>query len=303
MRLALIACRPPERGSSAAISGGKSSRTVSTTTSTRNRPVAVNQAMPHADDLPPRNVGRRIAPPRETWLAASPIGLDRIARPQEASSRQRSSCRGISRAQNANCRLGIVEHVGEPVAVELVHQSGTRSRSMQLACRWAACPRERRARPAARRRPPLPDRAPRRLSEKSVGRPVTSTITSMSLSSVASPARDRADDADHAQPVLAARCARAARAASRAPAPGRSSCPLLPLVHRQHALGDEEAAEDVHAGEHQREEAEERGRAPVPSPISGTPTASSAPTTMTEEMALVTLISGVCSAGVTDQTT
>src|SRR4029079_1648567 len=34
-----------------------------------------------------------------------------------------------------------------------------------------------------------------------------------------------------------------------------------------------------------------------------TPTASSAPTTMTLEMALVTDISGVCSAGVTDQTT
>src|ERR1700754_4169210 len=28
------------------------------------------------------------------------------------------------------------------------------------------------------------------------------------------------------------------------------------LVHRQHALGDEEAAEDVHAGEDQRDEAE-----------------------------------------------
>src|ERR1700720_200662 len=36
---------------------------------------------------------------------------------------------------------------------------------------------------------------------------------------------------------------------------------------------------------------------------SGTPTASSAPTTMTDEIALVTDISGVCSAGVTDQTT
>ena len=36
---------------------------------------------------------------------------------------------------------------------------------------------------------------------------------------------------------------------------------------------------------------------------SATPTASSAPTTMTEEIALVTDISGVCSAGVTDQTT
>ena len=38
----------------------------------------------------------------------------------------------------------------------------------------------------------------------------------------------------------------------------------------------------------------------------GTPAAAlaiSAPTMITEEMALVTLISGVCSAGVTDQTT
>ena len=35
----------------------------------------------------------------------------------------------------------------------------------------------------------------------------------------------------------------------------------------------------------------------------GTDTAISAPTTITEEMALVTLISGVCSAGVTPQTT
>ena len=38
-------------------------------------------------------------------------------------------------------------------------------------------------------------------------------------------------------------------------------------------------------------------------PTSATPTASNAPTTMTEEIALVTDISGVCSAGVTDQTT
>ena len=36
---------------------------------------------------------------------------------------------------------------------------------------------------------------------------------------------------------------------------------------------------------------------------SSTPTASSAPTTITDEMALVTLMSGVCSAGVTLQTT
>ena len=43
--------------------------------------------------------------------------------------------------------------------------------------------------------------------------------------------------------------------------------------------------------------------APVPRSISGTPTARIAPTTITEEMALVTDISGVWSAGVTDQTT
>src|SRR3954469_1241478 len=42
---------------------------------------------------------------------------------------------------------------------------------------------------------------------------------------------------------------------------------------------------------------------PLPLDIMGTPTASSAPTTITEEIALVTDISGVCSAGVTDQTT
>src|SRR3977135_1370504 len=40
-----------------------------------------------------------------------------------------------------------------------------------------------------------------------------------------------------------------------------------------------------------------------PLPTSATPTASSAPTTITEEIALVTDISGVCSAGVTDHTT
>jgi hypothetical protein len=42
---------------------------------------------------------------------------------------------------------------------------------------------------------------------------------------------------------------------------------------------------------------------PVAAPAADTPTARSAPTTMTEEMALVTAISGVCSAGVTDHTT
>src|SRR6266436_7765240 len=42
---------------------------------------------------------------------------------------------------------------------------------------------------------------------------------------------------------------------------------------------------------------------PEPLEIMGTPTASNAPTTITEEIALVTDISGVCSAGVTDHTT
>src|SRR6267142_6614071 len=42
---------------------------------------------------------------------------------------------------------------------------------------------------------------------------------------------------------------------------------------------------------------------PLPLEIIGTPTASSAPTTITEEIALVTDINGVCSAGVTDHTT
>src|SRR5437763_16847627 len=42
---------------------------------------------------------------------------------------------------------------------------------------------------------------------------------------------------------------------------------------------------------------------PLPEEIIPTPTASSAPTTTTEEIALVADISGVCSAGVTDHTT
>src|ERR1700722_2840858 len=46
-----------------------------------------------------------------------------------------------------------------------------------------------------------------------------------------------------------------------------------------------------------------RASTPPSLPTSDTPTASSAPTTTTEEIALVTDISGVCSAGVTDHTT
>src|ERR1700742_2152771 len=41
----------------------------------------------------------------------------------------------------------------------------------------------------------------------------------------------------------------------------------------------------------------------LPDDTMPTPTASSAPTTITDEIALVTDISGVCSAGVTDHTT
>ena len=78
--------------------------------------------------------------------------------------------------------------------------------------------------------------------------------------------------------------------------------PLL-LVHRQHALGDQEAAEDVDRGEDQRDEAEDARPERPGAPARGTPTASSAPTTITDEIALVTDISGVCSAGVTAQTT
>src|ERR1700761_8239822 len=42
---------------------------------------------------------------------------------------------------------------------------------------------------------------------------------------------------------------------------------------------------------------------PLPLETFATPPASSAPTTITEEIAFVTDISGVCSAGVTDHTT
>src|ERR1700752_1016480 len=42
---------------------------------------------------------------------------------------------------------------------------------------------------------------------------------------------------------------------------------------------------------------------PDPLEIATTPTASSAPTTITDDIAFVTDISGVCSAGVTDHTT
>ena len=74
---------------------------------------------------------------------------------------------------------------------------------------------------------------------------------------------------------------------------------LLLLVHGEHSMGDREAAEDIHAGQCYADEAEPFRRRRLPAAAA----AISAPTTITDDMALVTLISGVCSAGVTDQTT
>ena len=126
--------------------------------------------------------------------------------------------------------------------------------------------------------------------------------------------------ADHAEIVALPRCLRVRQAAQRQDEEdagdeveqrgdvGVDHLLRLLLVHGEHALGDEEAAENVDRGEHDAEEAEcarppmAADRHPAHRPGS-TRTASSAPTTMTDEMALVTDISGVCSAGVTDQTT
>ena len=71
------------------------------------------------------------------------------------------------------------------------------------------------------------------------------------------------------------------------------------LVHRQHALRDDEPAEDIDRSEDDGEEAQRRGEGEA----GGAPVAISAPTMMTEDTALVTLISGECSAGVTRHTT
>ena len=84
--------------------------------------------------------------------------------------------------------------------------------------------------------------------------------------------------------------------------------PALPLLpeHREHATRDGEAAEHVDRGERERgdRKTEDQRRRPpsVPAP-SGGATWISAPTAMMLEIALVTLISGVCSAGVTFQIT
>jgi hypothetical protein len=127
---------------------------------------------------------------------------------------------------------------------------------------------------------------------------------------------DRDRHADHAEEIALARRGRARQPAQR--------------EDEEHAGDEIEQRDDirVHHGAHffflyiasmrwvtrkppkmftlandQRDEAE-GARPPAPGIArSGTPTASSAPTTITEEIALVTLISGVCSAGVTDHTT
>ena len=76
------------------------------------------------------------------------------------------------------------------------------------------------------------------------------------------------------------------------------------MEHAEHALRHQKAAEDVDRRECERDEPERaRPDRPGIAAASATPTASSAPTTITDEMALVTDISGVCSAGVTDHTT
>jgi hypothetical protein len=67
------------------------------------------------------------------------------------------------------------------------------------------------------------------------------------------------------------------------------------LVHRQHPLRDGKAAEDVDAREDDRDQPQIFGGRAAGG--------GSAPTIITEEIAFVTAISGVCSAGVTDQTT
>ena len=78
-------------------------------------------------------------------------------------------------------------------------------------------------------------------------------------------------------------------------------------VHGQHALGDQEAAEDVDRGQARGDRAGALGDPDVAGVRRRAATcaaaASRAPTMITEEMALVTAISGVCRAGVTLQTT
>ena len=73
---------------------------------------------------------------------------------------------------------------------------------------------------------------------------------------------------------------------------------LFLLEHLEHALGDQEPAEGVDGHERHRDGAEDGAAVERPGPA-----ARMAPTTMTELIALVTLMSGVCSAGVTFHTT
>jgi hypothetical protein len=76
------------------------------------------------------------------------------------------------------------------------------------------------------------------------------------------------------------------------------SAPLLGLEHGQHPRGDEEAARRCSPSERDRQEAEEARR-----PLSAVPVARMAPTTITEEMALVHAHQRRVQAGVTFQTT
>ena len=82
---------------------------------------------------------------------------------------------------------------------------------------------------------------------------------------------------------------------------------LLFAEHRQHAPRDREAAEHVDRREREPEGGHDRESAVVgrsaPPPASGGAIWTSAPMAMIDEIALVTLISGVCSDGVTFQIT
>jgi hypothetical protein len=79
---------------------------------------------------------------------------------------------------------------------------------------------------------------------------------------------------------------------------------LLFRVHRQHALGDQEALKILTEANTSATKPKARAQiGPDSLATNETPTASSAPTTITDDIALVTDISGVCSAGVTDHTT
>ena len=144
-------------------------------------------------------------------------------------------------------------------------------------------------------------------SERHIDLPVTASVTTHGdhhaddAEAVAATRRqrmretfEREDEEDAGDEIEQGDLVRGARASSAR----RLLLRLLLLEHLEHALGDEEPAEGVDGDQRHGDRAEQRAEAAVP-----TPAARMAPTMITELMALVTLISGVCSAGVTFQTT